>query len=565
VSTNKSFIVPRNNNSHLLYPLSEPADGLLSYNLGLQVDSPRWLQDLRVLARIEALEEAQNFDNWCGYLDTSTSRKTTATKPKRWLVGGHQPELFHPGVWFKNYLLAGISQKLSANGSACQPLHVIIDHDLAKADTIKTIYEKAGKLVVRNNVLPFRSLAHPPLPWQSTYLEPSMLPDWQDVVNSVEQDCISQGWEPILSTRFSVLERCISTNKSVGDAFSLLRRSVELSCGIENSEVRMSQLCERSAFGEFVFRCLSESTRLIDAYNLSRDEFRRRRKIRNAAQPVPELQSQAGWVEMPFWIYRARRAESEILKDHYRSKLWFSQSARGSYLSNSPSQDASILLRVPDDLALDIDTGRCHQVWNEWCQQGICIRPRALMTTLFLRFVLSDLFVHGVGGGLYDSVTDEIACRLWGVTAPKMIVASATLHLPIVEPAGAVELDERKLNDQLRWLRSSPERFLDLRSPTAQSLWTEHESLIANIPRGHAKAEWHDRMASLRTKIHATIHEESESIEAASSKLIQQRHQKAICSSREYSFSIFSERDITSRLRKVVDRAVAATDDRTGK
>jgi hypothetical protein len=228
VSTNKSFIVPRNNNSHLLYPLSEPADGLLSYNLGLQVDSPRWLQDLRVLARIEALEEAQNFDNWCGYLDTSTSRKTTATKPKRWLVGGHQPELFHPGVWFKNYLLAGISQKLSANGSACQPLHVIIDHDLAKADTIKTIYEKAGKLVVRNNVLPFRSLAHPPLPWQSTYLEPSMLPDWQDVVNSVEQDCISQGWEPILSTRFSVLERCISTNKSVGDAFSLLRRSVLL-------------------------------------------------------------------------------------------------------------------------------------------------------------------------------------------------------------------------------------------------------------------------------------------------------------------------------------------------
>jgi hypothetical protein len=565
VSTNKSFIVPRDNNSHLLYPLSEPVDGLLSYNLGLQVDSPRWLQDLRVLARTEALEEAQKFDDECGLVDTSALRKTTSTKPKHWLVGGHQPELFHPGVWFKNYLLAGISQKLSANGSACQPLHVIIDHDLAKADTIKSIYEKAGKLVVRNNVLPVRSLAHPPLPWQSTYLEPSMLSDWREIVNVVDQDCISQGWEPILSTRFSVLEHCISTNRSVGDAFSLLRRSVELSCGIQNSEVRMSQLCERSAFGEFVFRCLSESTKLIDAYNRSRDEFRQRRKIRNAAQPVPELQSQAGWVELPFWMYRSRHAGSEIQQDHYRNKLWFSQSTRGSYLANSPSHDASILLRVPDDLALDIDTGRCHQVWNEWCQEGICIRPRALMTTLFLRFVLSDLFVHGVGGGLYDSVTDEIACRLWGLTPPKMIVASATLHLPIVEPVGTVELDERKLNDQLRWLRSAPERFLDPRSPTAQSILTEHKSLIANIPSGHAKAEWHGRMASLRTKIHSHIHEESESIEAASSKLIQQRHQKAICSSREYSFAVFSERDITSRLRKVVDRAVAATDDRTGK
>jgi hypothetical protein len=563
VSTNKSFIVPRDNNSHLLYPLSESVDGLLSYNLGLQVDSPRWLQDLRVLARTEALEAAQKFDDECGPLNTGTLRKTTA--PKHWLVGGHQPELFHPGVWFKNYLLAGISQKLCENGSPCQPLHVIIDHDLAKADTIKTIYKKAGKLVVRNNVLPFRSLAHPPLPWQSTYLEPSMLPDWREIVLSVERDCISQGWEPILSTKFSLLEHCISTNRSVGDAFSLLRRSVELSCGIQNSEVRMSQLCERSAFGEFVFRCLSESTKLIDAYNRSRDEFRQRRKIRNAAQPVPELQSHAGWVEMPFWMYRSRPAESEIQQDNYRNKLWFSQSARGSYLANSPSHDASILLRIPDDLARDINTGRCQLLWNEWCQEGICIRPRALMTTLFLRFVLSDLFVHGVGGGLYDSVTDEIACRLWGLTPPKMIVASATLHLPIEEPAGAFELDERKLNDQLRWLRSAPERFLDPRSPTAQILLTEHKSLITNIPSGHAKSEWHGRMASLRTKILANIHDESESIEAASSKLIQQRHQKAICSSREYSFAVFSERDITSRLRKVVDRAVAPPDDRTGK
>jgi hypothetical protein len=105
------------------------------------------------------------------------------------------------------------------------------------------------------------------------------------------------------------------------------------------------------------------------------------------------------------------------------------------------------------------------------------------MTTLFLRFVLSDLFVHGVGGGLYDSVTDEIASRLWGLTPPKMIVASATLHLPVVEPAGAVELDERKLNDQLRWLRSSPERFLDLRSPTAQSLSNGTQIVDCEYPK----------------------------------------------------------------------------------
>jgi hypothetical protein len=548
-----------------LHPSAAPVGELLAHNRSIQADLPDWLQDLKVLARTEAFEEARNFDDWCGSLDKSAARNTAATSPKHWIVGGHQPELFHPGVWFKNYLLAGLSQKLSVNGSGCQPLHVIIDHDLAKADSIKTVYEKGGKLVLRNNILPFRSFAHPPLPWQSTYLEPSMLPKWRDIANTVEQDCVSQGWEPILSSRFSILEGSISTSKSVGDAFSLLRRSVELSCGVENSEVRMSQLCERTAFGEFVFRCLSESTKLIDAYNTSRDEFRRRRKIRNAAQPVPELQSQSDWLEMPFWIYRSRLADSEILKDHYRSKLWFSQSAKGSFLANSPSHDASILLRVPDDLVFEVNTAACHHLWKEWSQQGICIRPRALMTTLFLRFVLSDLFVHGVGGGLYDSVTDEIACRLWGLRPPKMIVASATLHLPIVEPVGAVEFDEKKWIDQIRWLRSSPERFLDLRTPSAQKLLSEHKSMIANIPSGQAKAEWHRRMASLRFRIHDSIHLESKSIEAASNQLIQQRQQKAICSSREFSFAVFSERDITIRLRKVVDNAMSATDDRPGK
>ncbi len=37
-----------------------------------------------------------------------------------------------------------------------------------------------------------------------------------------------------------------------------------------------------------------------------------------------------------------------------------------------------------------------------------CVLPRALTTTLFLRTFIADLFIHGIGGGQYDRLTDRI-------------------------------------------------------------------------------------------------------------------------------------------------------------
>jgi hypothetical protein len=187
------------------------------------------------------------------------------------------------------------------------------------------------------------------------------------------------------------------------------------------------------------------------------------------------------------------------------------------------------------------------------------------MTTLFLRFVLSDLFVHGVGGGLYDSVTDEMAHRLWGLKPPRMIVASATMQLPVVEPLDTFEFDESRLNAQLRWLRSSPERFLNLNSSAERELLDLHKALIANIPNGNEKSDWHGRMSQLRTKILERVRPTELSLAATSHQLIQRRQQKAICSSREYSFAVFAEGDLAQRLRNVVDRAVGGPEDVVGK
>src|SRR5262245_49575704 len=41
-----------------------------------------------------------------------------------WIVAGHQPELFHPGVWFKNFVLHQLARKHGA-----MSLNLIIDND----------------------------------------------------------------------------------------------------------------------------------------------------------------------------------------------------------------------------------------------------------------------------------------------------------------------------------------------------------------------------------------------------------------------------------------------------
>ena len=111
-------------------PLAEAA-GLLSRNRGR---FGAWDYDfqgrsagrLRRLARTEILGRAADYLRRMG-LDLPPVGPADAP----WLVTGHQPELFHPGVWIKNFALAGLARQ--TGGLA---LNLIVDNDLPKAASI---------------------------------------------------------------------------------------------------------------------------------------------------------------------------------------------------------------------------------------------------------------------------------------------------------------------------------------------------------------------------------------------------------------------------------------------
>ena len=79
-----------------------------------------------------------------------------------WLVAGHQPELFHPGVWFKNFLLSQASQQ-----TKCVALNLVIDNDLCRSPAIRVpaIDVKDNGSLVRTESVPFDAPS-PPVAWE---------------------------------------------------------------------------------------------------------------------------------------------------------------------------------------------------------------------------------------------------------------------------------------------------------------------------------------------------------------------------------------------------------------
>jgi hypothetical protein len=58
------------------------------------------------------------------------------------------------------------------------------------------------------------------------------------------------------------------------------------------------------------------------------------------------------------------------------------------------------------------------------------LSPRALTLTMFFRLALVDQFIHGIGGGRYDQVTDRLIARHFNIEPPRFCVTTATLYFP---------------------------------------------------------------------------------------------------------------------------------------
>src|SRR5262249_15605344 len=83
--------------------------------------------DLRLEARRSALETARR------YCESAFGIPAAGpVHPGALVLAGHQPELFHPGVWAKNFALAGISRRHGVTA-----LNLVVDNDTVKSTALR--------------------------------------------------------------------------------------------------------------------------------------------------------------------------------------------------------------------------------------------------------------------------------------------------------------------------------------------------------------------------------------------------------------------------------------------
>ncbi len=553
-----SLKVPKENNRFLCWPAANSSQQLLDSNQAILAESniPIWFRRLRRLAREQALNASKKYmSDYAPTLAESIAIGDSDFKPL--VVGGHQPELFHPGVWFKNFLMAEIGKHTSSIG-----LQVIIDHDVARSDALRvplcsttSTTGAISEFAQRSIPLPIREVSEPRMPWHATLTRRLDSAAWNGTIEDVAQSMADCGLsQPLLLGRREALKNCLSTNTNIGDVFSKFRHRIEMENGVFNLEVPIGHLCDATAFGLFVRHCVLNAEALWASYNHCRDAYRTRHKIRNQAQPVLKLQRQDTSLELPFWIYRSN---SKAVVE--RKRLWVCKQNKSILLSDHHEAE---LRTVAVELPLAEE--QLPIAWNAFVRSGISIRPRALMTTLYLRCFVADLFVHGIGGGTYDELTDDIMRDWLGIVPPTFLTSSASLHLPFVANKEVRSIDPvasgLTIERELQLIRSVPERFLDPSIEAERDLLEKHSRKIANIPKRGNKRQWHQETARLKQRIEAAIEPKKQATMTKLEAHHRAIQQNKILKSREYSFVLFEEQDVVGRLSKLAKSAMNALD-----
>ncbi|RLT03014.1 MAG: hypothetical protein DWI21_16230, partial [Planctomycetota bacterium] len=271
----------------------------------------RSLADLRRLAREEVLAAAERFTHQLdaqarGNDDPSLARRAGENVPL--IVSGHQPELFHSGVWAKNFVIDRLAKATGGIG-----LHLIVDNDAVSSTRIAV--PVGSREASRIESIPFDADAGA-VPWEeATLLDETLFRTFTDRVSAALacwpiEPMLSEIW-PAAIERLSPMEPAASVPlPRLSDLLTIVRREAERRLGLNNLELPISQLCETESFAWFVCSLLNDPQRTHAIYNEVVAEYRRVNRVHNRQHPVPDLGSRAGdaegnWLESPFWIWRS--------------------------------------------------------------------------------------------------------------------------------------------------------------------------------------------------------------------------------------------------------------------
>jgi hypothetical protein len=431
------FVIPEKDGKTLIYPPLCEYSRLAAKNSGSARDvkiGGENLGDLAREARAETLRIADEYTRWLG-LEPAAARTPNAPV----IASGHQPSMFHPGVAFKTMVLARAAEQ-----SGATPLFITVDHDDIDASAVNIPSIRDGRLVKISNTL-FPSV-------RGRVLEKAGVEKW-DVTRARLNKAVQLMDSPRLAGPRKAMEEFLrrldnsppDSAKNHTELAILLRRAWERPVNGGYLEIPVSSICQTRTFLHFAAAIMADIEKFAGVYNARLELYRKEHSLRYPANPFPNLGKSGDSWEAPFWT----------LAGDKRERLYVTPAGR----------------IVTQDGSTDIPIGAV-------IGGTLPIRPRAITLSLYMRLLVCDLFIHGVGGAKYDHVTDGIIREYYGVTPPGYAVVSVTLHpdIPAEDPSVRIE----GIKTRLREIEQRPEREPELAS---SPLKREKETLVDAMPK----------------------------------------------------------------------------------
>jgi hypothetical protein len=404
------------------------------------------LQNLRTAARRRFVQAARRYSEHLATIATERLGDAATVDPLDGspdetpiVMTGHQPVVFHSGLTYKYEVAEAFCRQTKAIGIA-----MVIDTDEGDAgefacpsvlgsegtELTESFSARMSYLQTVN-----KSLAAAPAMHATSQLKPAA--ELRQVIDRVSSNlkacsCSTEAaqWDHV-AAMYERLSGC-----SMLEANLIARRRAGIGAGL--MEIRISEVCGFPEVVQFFGQILSRPVSFARGCNDALDQFRSEHKIRNHANPFPNLLVNDQETELPFWIVDLQRGTRRVPVVRRIDGVPRLQTTDGLSVELIPGHEAATVFSLL--------VGQTPLV------------PRGALITATMRLLFSDLFVHGTGGGRYDQFTSQFIREWWNEEPTPIAVASASRYLFDDERREVARSESIVSN--LRDLQFNPQRHL---------------------------------------------------------------------------------------------------------
>ncbi len=308
------------------------------------------------------------------------------------IAAGHQPLIYHMGILEKVRAMHLFKKEIPANS-----LNILVDIDEGYLADISFPCGTGQHLEVKTKrVSESQSLA-----FLQPGLDVSRIDDLRAELTHAVTGC---GCGPEIFERIDVaLELYRKFHYlPLRDLNTLVRRQLSFRSQLE---LPLSHLMADGVLQSFFVGVLRDYRHFHREYNRLLQEHRKERKIKNAANPFPDLKEKEGFYELPLWLFDK--------ENDRRSALYVKLD--GDTYTFSDSDEITGTCKV-SDLANYIAT-------------SFTLYPKAVFISIIMRRLVADLFIHGTGGETYDRFTDKLLEEFYDIQPGRYAIVSATYSL----------------------------------------------------------------------------------------------------------------------------------------